>query len=337
MSDIHPSTEGAGAESGQTVAVTWRVVDRVSEAASPQRSRDCLAVEAPLELRLRDWRTGECRPYVVLMRSPGNDPDLALGLLHGEGVVQRPEEVRAIRAVPLQRRPGGASGPDPAGSMAPSHPETPASEPTCAPGAPALPAGEAGGSLGAHTSILEIELDVPELARRLPERGLYMSASCGVCGAASLRALERPGAVLRAEAPVDSTVVAALPAALRRAQRGFASTGAVHAAAAFGTDGALWHCCEDVGRHNAVDKLVGWALRSGRLPLAQALLCVSGRVSFEIVQKAIAAGFPLIVAVSAPSSLAVDLAERYRVTLCGFARDGRFNVYSHSTRIRGQW
>jgi FdhD protein len=132
---------------------------------------------------------------------------------------------------------------------------------------------------------------------------------------------------------VSAAIIAGLPDRLRASQTVFTETGGLHAAGAFDADGATLQVREDVGRHNAVDKLVGWALVGDRLPASHSILCVSGRLSFEIVQKAVVAGFPILVAVSAPSSMAVDLAERFRVTLCGFVRGGRLNIYTHSTRI----
>jgi FdhD protein len=179
-------------------------------------------------------------------------------------------------------------------------------------------------------------LDLPEaeLARDVRAgRSLYSSAACGACGKTELGELARGASPIRSALEVPAAVIAGLPERLRAEQAAFDETGGLHAAGAFDAAGALLAAREDVGRHNAVDKLVGWAARREALPLSDAILCVSGRLSFEIVQKAIAAGFPVIAAVSAPSSLAVDLAERYRVTLCGFVRGGRFNIYAHPRRI----
>lgn len=164
-------------------------------------------------------------------------------------------------------------------------------------------------------------------------RAAIASSSCGVCGKASIADLEIRADVLMSDLEVSANVIAGLPERSRTGQRAFALTGGLHAASAFDPTGRLLAIREDVGRHNAMDKLIGWALGSGRVPMQQTVVCVSGRVSFEIVQKAVVAGIPVVVAVSAPSSLAVDLAERFRVTLCGFNRDGRFNVYTHGTRI----
>jgi FdhD protein len=182
-------------------------------------------------------------------------------------------------------------------------------------------------------NVLEIEL-APSLVRRRPsERSMYASSSCGVCGVVSIDALEVRAPRIDAPLRVARPVLASLPERLRAAQEVFSATGGLHAAGAFAADGGLLCLREDVGRHNAVDKLVGWALAAGRLPLADAALCVSGRLSYEIVQKAVVAGFPVVAAVSAPSSLAVELAERFGVTLCGFVRGGRLNVYAHPARI----
>ena len=183
---------------------------------------------------------------------------------------------------------------------------------------------------GEEGNILELGLPADT---RLPERNTLSNASCGVCGKASIADLEVRARPIMSDLQVSAQVVARLPERLRVAQATFDVTGGLHAAGAFADDGQLLAIREDVGRHNAMDKLVGWALAERRVPLSQSLVCVSGRLSFEIVQKAIVAGIPMLVAVSAPSSLAVDLAERFRVTLCGFTRDRRFNVYSHGSRI----
>lgn len=191
----------------------------------------------------------------------------------------------------------------------------------------AEPAGLAAGERG---NVLETGLAA---GARAPARALIASAGCGVCGKRAITDLEVRAAPVRAALRVPARVVVDLPERLRRGQAVFERTGGLHAAGAFDAAGGLLAVREDVGRHNAVDKLVGWALEAGRVPLDEQILCVSGRLGFEIVQKAVVAGFPVVVAVSAPSSLAVDLAERFRVTLCGFTRGGRCNVYSHANRI----
>lgn len=181
-----------------------------------------------------------------------------------------------------------------------------------------------------HGDILELGIPAPE---KQVARSLISSSSCGVCGKTAVADLARPLQSSSSGLQVPAAIIAGMPDRLRAAQTVFEATGGLHAAGAFDSSGQLLAVREDVGRHNAVDKLVGWALAQGRVPCAGVILCVSGRLSFEIVQKATAAGFPIVVAVSAPSSLAVDLAERYRITLCGFTRGARFNVYSHSSRV----
>jgi FdhD protein len=166
-------------------------------------------------------------------------------------------------------------------------------------------------------------------------RTVAMNAACGLCGRRSLESLRMPAASLPVQWAISRDVLAGLPEALGRAQGTFAETGGLHAAGLFDLGGRLEASAEDVGRHNAVDKLIGRRLMAGHLPLDRCLLLVSGRSSFEIVQKGFAAGIPLIAAVGAPSSLAVDLAGRAGITLLGFVRDGRFNVYTHRERLAG--
>ena len=164
-------------------------------------------------------------------------------------------------------------------------------------------------------------------------RNVAQNSSCGMCGRRTLESLEIDRPPLVEEWHLDPTVLAGLPAALRRAQHAFDETGGLHAAGLFDLDGRLQSSAEDVGRHNAVDKLLGRALMAGQLPLSRSALVVSGRSSFEIVQKAFIGAIPLVAAVSAPSSLAVDLANRTGITLLGFVRGDRFNVYTHPERI----
>jgi len=164
-------------------------------------------------------------------------------------------------------------------------------------------------------------------------RSFYTSSSCGVCGKGALEAVAVEAPPVASDLRVATDVISALPERLRREQAGFAATGGLHATGLFDRDGELLCLREDVGRHNAMDKVVGWAHGQGRLPLAEAILCVSGRLSFELVQKAAVAGCPILVAVGAPSTLAVDLARDRCITLCGFVRDGRLNVYSEAWRL----
>ncbi|HYY76640.1 MAG TPA: formate dehydrogenase accessory sulfurtransferase FdhD [Gaiellaceae bacterium] len=169
-------------------------------------------------------------------------------------------------------------------------------------------------------------------AERL-KRNFYTSSSCGVCGKGALEAVAVEAPRVESRLRLSAALVAELPELLRAAQPAFAATGGLHATALFGREGELLCVREDVGRHNAMDKVVGRALLDGRLPLGEHLLCVSGRLSFELVQKAAVAGCPVLVAVGAPSTLAVDLAQNRGITLCGFVRGGSLNVYSETWRI----
>jgi FdhD protein len=165
------------------------------------------------------------------------------------------------------------------------------------------------------------------------ERLFYASSSCGVCGKNAISALTVRAPVIDSPLTVSSLMLSSLPDRLRAAQPMFSATGGVHASGLFDSDGNLELVREDVGRHNALDKIIGWSLEKLRLPLSNSVLLVSGRVSYEIVQKAIAAGLPIIAAVGAPSSLAIDLAEQFGVTLVGFLRGATMNVYTHRDRV----
>lgn len=250
--------------------------------------RDLVAVEEPLEIRLHG------RPFAVVMRTPGDDRDLAAGFLFSEGVVRWADEIGAVERC--------------------RHPDAP----------------EAHNVvdvylLGAAASTLD---DV--FATR---RNVAATSACGVCGRVSIEALRTRAPRVAGSSRFDETVLAALPARLRERQRVFDGTGGLHAAALGTPDGAIVRAAEDVGRHNAVDKVIGAMLLDERLPLAGHALVVSGRTSFEIVQKAWLAGVELVCAVSAPSSLAIDLAEEAGITLLGFVRDGGFNVYAGAGRV----
>ena len=184
--------------------------------------------------------------------------------------------------------------------------------------------------LAANT--VEVEAAGADLGRL--QRNFYTSSSCGVCGKGALEAVAVEAPRVESELVVAASLVEELPERLRSAQPAFAATGGLHATGLFEDDGELLCVREDVGRHNAMDKVVGWAHVEGRLPLSRNLLCVSGRLSFELVQKAAVAGCPLVAAVGAPSTLAIDLARDRGITLCGFVRAGRMNVYSEAWRIR---
>ena len=180
-----------------------------------------------------------------------------------------------------------------------------------------------------------VDVDAPGADLERVQRSFYTSSSCGVCGKGALEAVAVEAPRVDSELAVPFEVVASLPDRLREAQATFAVTGGLHATGAFSADGAVLCVREDVGRHNAMDKVLGWAFSSGELPLGERVLCVSGRLSFELVQKAAVAGCPVLVAVGAPSSLAVELADDRGITLSGFVRDGRATVYTHPGRIEG--
>ena len=234
-------------------------------------------------------------PLAVTMRTPGHDMDLAAGFLVSEGVVSRTDELPGIRYC----------------------------------------AGAVDGGLNTY-NVLDCDL-APGVALPDPslERSFYTTSSCGLCGKASIDAVRTTSTYDVSSDPcrVTTAVLAELPVRLRAAQAVFESTGGLHAAGLFTTDGELLVLREDVGRHNAVDKVVGWALREGRLPLVGTVLMVSGRASFELVQKAWMAGIPCLAAVSAPSSLAVDLAAESGMTLIGFLRGDSMNLYTGPQRV----
>jgi FdhD protein len=266
-----------------------------------------LAVEEPLEIRLGGRR------FTLTMRTPGNDEELVVGFLLAEGFIESRADLGEVRRL---RGPKGA--PDP--------------------------------------NAVDVILNVPaaNLRERL-KRNFAISSSCGVCGKTSIEATQRRIAPINSRMTIAAGAILKLSPMMRRAQEVFAATGGLHAAALFVAAGGaparangarrngpiatsvksvqLKVLREDVGRHNAVDKVVGYALMNGMLPLDAAVMAVSGRLSFEIVQKAAAAGVPILTAVSAPSSLAVELAEEVGITLVGFLRAGTFNLYCHPDRI----
>ncbi len=272
-------------------------VQRVAD-HTERSDRDLLAVEEPLEIRLAYQQDGhrEQKSISITMRTPGHDFELAAGFLRTEGIIRSPQQLAGIRH--------------------------------CGP-----PVGDL-----KLRNVVRVEL-APSVAIDLQrlERHFYTSSSCGVCGKASIAALEVPGIdrLVDCEPTFPAELLHRLPDELRRAQEVFDRTGGLHAAALFDAAGQLVCLREDVGRHNAVDKLIGNQFLAGLLPLSQQMLLVSGRASFELVQKAVVAGIPVMAAVGAPSSLAVDLARQYGMTLIGFLRNRRFNVYCGSQRIHG--
>jgi FdhD protein len=179
-----------------------------------------------------------------------------------------------------------------------------------------------------------VEVDAPDADLTIVQRSFYTSSSCGVCGKGALEAVAVAAPRIESDLVVPFDVIATLPERLRAAQATFEATGGLHATGLFDGRGEVLCVREDVGRHNAMDKVVGWAFAAGLVPLSRLVMCVSGRLSFELVQKASVSGCPVLVAVGAPSSLAVELATDRGVTLCGFVRDGHANVYTHRDRVR---
>jgi FdhD protein len=189
-------------------------------------------------------------------------------------------------------------------------------------------------TLPADLAANAVDVEAPDFDASVVRRNFYTSSSCGVCGKGALEAVAVDAPPVESELRAPAELVAELPGRLRSHQATFAATGGLHATGLFDGVGEVVCVREDVGRHNAMDKVLGWAHANGRLPLHDSILCVSGRLSFELVQKAAVAGCPILVAVGAPSSLAVELGEAQRITLCGFVRGDRVNVYTHQWRIR---
>ena len=192
-----------------------------------------------------------------------------------------------------------------------------------------------GAALPADLAANTVELLVRSFDPERLRRHFYTSSSCGVCGKGALEAVAVHAPPVDSELRVDWALLGALPQRLKDAQPTFALTGGLHATGLFNGDGTLVCVREDVGRHNALDKVVGWAFGRGLLPLRDSILCLSGRLSFELVQKAALTGCPILVGVGAPSSLAIELARTQGITLCGFVRDDRVSVYAHAERVEG--
>lgn len=268
------------------------------------RSFDIVRVRGSVRDAAVDWAATEepleirlhGRTFAVIMRTPGADRELAAGFLLSERVVRSADDLGTI----------AHCTDDPA---------------------------EAGHSV--RENIVNVTLvDESRVEQALGEgRQVTTNASCGICGRQTIGSLTADLAPIPSAFTVRSSHLAAVPQRLREAQRVFDETGGLHAAGLFTADGRLLEVAEDVGRHNAVDKVIGRRLLRDELPLSDVLLCVSGRTSFEIVQKAVVAGIPIVAAVSAPSSLAIDLAGAFGLTLVGFVRGDSFNIYAHAERI----
>jgi len=252
------------------------------------RREDALAGEEPLEIRLGN------APLTVTMRTPGDDLELAAGLLHSEGIIRGKEDIVSI----CHRNGNGTAH-------------------------------------GENVVLVDLAAGI-QLDQAHAQRTFASTSSCGLCGKTTIESIRARGVrPLDGNFRVSPEVLCRLPESLRSAQAVFERTGGLHAAAAFNAQGELLAVREDIGRHNAVDKIVGWALFEGRLPLHEIVLLVSGRGGFEIIQKAIVAGIPVVASISAASTLAVELAREMGLTLIGFLRGERFLIYSGEERLAG--
>ncbi len=273
-----------------------RTVIKVRE-GHRQQTKDAVVVEEPLEIRLATQSDTHSIPLATVMRTPGADVELAAGFLFSEGIIRERCDIATIRYCLDADRDEEARFNTLIVTLRPA---------------------------------LEINLDH---VRRL----FFVSSSCGVCGKISLESLRLRGCTPLNDHPlirVSSTVLTGLDREVQQAQALFTRTGGLHAAALFSPDGQLYSLHEDIGRHNAVDKLIGeYLLNERRDLLKQSMLMVSGRASFEIMQKALMGRIPIVVAVGAPSALAVSLAQQFNITLVGFLRGASFNIYAGAERI----
>ena len=280
---------------------------------STEKDSDVLAVEEPLEIRI-GFPDRTHKAVSITMRTPGEDGELAVGFLFTEGILKSPEQVKQVRHCGPGRNLSGSEG------------ALLREGPSISRGT--LPTGR----VSANTIRVDLaeneELDLKKL-----ERHFYTTSSCGVCGKSSIEALQAGAQPIDSDLTINADIIHRLPDTLRSAQSTFDKTGGIHASALFNTDGILDIVREDVGRHNALDKVIGAKFLAGETPLSDKILLVSGRASFELVQKALMAGISILAAVGAPSSLAVELATEFGMTLIGFVRDGRFNIYSGGERV----
>jgi FdhD protein len=285
-------------------------VHRLNEVAGSEDA-DYVATEDPLEIRV------EGQSVAVVMRTPGEDGELAAGFLVTEGLIRATKEIRDIRHH--------------------SHCLFSSADPSQLFDSPRASQSRAvSNHMPQHQSnVINVRLSKPEsmnLAKLT--RHLFTSSSCGICSKSSIKAVRQQFAAVENAFTIEPRVLLKLPRALSSAQKTFKRTGGLHACAVFEPTGKMLALREDVGRHNALDKLVGWALLGNHLPLSNHILLLSGRVSFEMMQKALAAGIGMVAAISAPSSLAVEFARQSGQTLVGFLRDERMNIYAGEGRVR---
>ena len=260
------------------------------ENGKPQRRKDILATEEPMEILLRAGETQQT--VAITMRTPGSDYELAAGFLYNEGILHHKDEITGMTYC-------------------------------------------VDGNQQEYNSLrIQLKADsMPELHQL--ERHFFTNSACGVCGSTMLEDIEKRNLPALPSGPaITPDLITSLPEKLRAAQDLFETTGGLHAAALFNAEGNLLAIREDVGRHNALDKLIGWGLLNDQLPFHNKVLMVSGRASYELLQKSFSAGISVFCAVSAPSSLAVEVAERFGITLIGFLRGDHFNVYTGIERIK---
>jgi FdhD protein len=280
----------------------WHRVREISmrrlTSATESEAKDFIAAEEPLEIRV------ENHSIAVVMRTPGEDRELAAGFLVTEGMIRSLDDVKEIRHRPHCWSKDGNS--------------------------------QNGSALvRSEGNVIDVWLKNPaSIDLQKLSRHVFTSSSCGICSKASIEAVRQQFPPLQSFCEVEPQVIRELPEALSAAQETFKRTGGLHACALFDLAGRLLALREDVGRHNALDKIIGWALLEKRLPLAEHILLLSGRTSFEMMQKSLAGGVPIVAAISAPSSLAVEFARDSGQTLVGFLRGERMNIYAGAGRIR---
>lgn len=280
-------------------------IRRVETGSKDEELSDVLAVEEPLEIRVGFHENGKemHKAISITMRTPGDDAELAAGFLFTEGIIRAADQIEKIRHCGLKI--GRGEG-----------------------------VIDRASTLNSNTIRVDLKDGIDLDLKRL-ERHFYTSSSCGVCGKSSIDALHTGAKKLEGNGPyINPEFIHAMPSALLAAQTTFEKTGGLHASVIFDLDGNIDVIAEDVGRHNALDKVIGGKLLKNELPLSNRVLMVSGRASFELVQKALMAGISVLAAVGAPSSLAVELAREFGMTLIGFVRNDRFNIYTGPSRIR---
>ena len=298
MTDFHRANDIIRSSSMKADGIGPGQIIRRKQSGELEYDHDELTIEEPLEIRIGD------KTVATTMRTPGHDEELAAGFLLSEGIIRTRNEIANI-----------------------SIPKNPHLNP--------LPEGEEGAQRQVRANVVVVHLaDGVKPKLNSTQRFGTISSSCGLCGKESIAAIRQNFSPIKSRSfRIEIETLISLPAKLRDQQSDFARTGGIHAAGIFDAKGDALIVREDIGRHNAVDKAVGRAFLDGKLPLDRHLLLVSGRASFEIIQKALAAGIPIVASVSAPSSLAMEFARESNQTLVGFLRPPQFNIYSHVERV----